>query len=72
MERVLGSSADPQKPITPHKFRHFLIDRARRQGGLMLAKGLARHESLKTTEGYFHLEDDELDKGYQEMFSDSA
>ncbi len=68
--RVLGDTADPQKPITPHKFRHFLIDRARRQGGIMLAKGLARHESIKTTEGYFHLENEELDRGYQEMFSE--
>ena len=67
--RVLGDQADPQKPITPHKFRHYLIDRARRQGGLMLAKGLARHESLQTTENYFHLENEELDKGYQEIFS---
>lgn len=66
--RVLGTKADPQKPITPHKFRHFLIDRARKQGGLILAKGLARHESIKTTEGYFHLTDDELDRGYKEMF----
>ena len=67
--RVLGSTADPQKPITPHKFRHYLIDQARRQGGLMLAKGLARHESIQTTEGYFHLDDEELDRGYKEMFS---
>jgi integrase len=67
--RVLGEKADPQKPITPHKFRHFLIDRARREGGIMLAKGLARHESIKTTEGYFHLDDEELDRGYQEMFN---
>jgi integrase len=66
--RVLGPKADPQKPITPHKFRHFLIDRARKQGGLVLAKGLARHESIKTTEGYFHLTDEELDRGYAEMF----
>lgn len=70
--RVLGNLADPQKPITPHKFRHFLIDRARRQGGIMLAKGLARHESLKTTEGYFHLDDEELDRGYQEMFREQV
>jgi len=67
--RVLGEQADPQKPITPHKFRHFLIDRARREGGIMLAKGLARHDSIQTTEGYFHLEDEELDRGYREMFN---
>lgn len=66
--RVLGETADPQKPITPHKFRHFLIDHARRQGGILLAKGLARHESVQTTEKYFHLEDEELDRGYSEMF----
>lgn len=68
VERILGGGADPQKPITPHKFRHFLIDRARRQGGIMLAKGLARHESVKTTESYFHMDDEELDEGYREMF----
>lgn len=67
--RILAEKADPQKPITPHKFRHYLIDRARRQGGLMLAKGLARHESIQTTEGYFHMDDEELDRGYSEMFA---
>jgi integrase len=67
--RVLGGDADPQKPITPHKFRHYLIDRARRQGGIMLAKGIARHKDIKVTEGYFHLEDEELDRGYKEMFN---
>lgn len=66
--RVLGEQADPQKPITPHKFRHFRIDLARRSGGLMLAKGIARHGSIQTTEGYFHMDDEELDRGYQEMF----
>ena len=69
VQRILGPDADPQKPITPHKFRHFLIDRARQQGGIMLAKGLARHESIQTTEGYFHLKDAELDRGYTEMFN---
>lgn len=69
VQRILGEKADPQKPITPHKFRHFLIDQARRSGGIMLAKGLARHDSIQTTEGYFHLDDEELDRGYQEMFN---
>lgn len=67
--RVLGETADPQKPITPHKFRHFLIDHARRQGGIMFAKGLARHESVQTTEKYFHMDDEELDRGYNNMFN---
>ncbi len=70
--RVLGEKLDPQKPITPHKFRHYFIDRARQRGGVMLAKGLARHESIQTTEGYFHLKDEELDQGYEEMFSDNG
>jgi integrase len=70
--RVLGDQADPQKPITPHKFRHYLIDRARRRGGIMLAKGLARHESIQTTEGYFHMDDEELDRGYIEIFSSTT
>ena len=67
--RILGPDADPQKPITPHKFRHFLVDRARRSGGLILAKGLARHDSIETTQRYFHMDDEELDRGYQEMFA---
>lgn len=67
--RVLGDQADPQKPITPHKFRHYLIDRARKQGGIMLAKGLARHASIETTQGYFHMDDEELDQGYKRLFA---
>jgi integrase/recombinase XerC len=69
--RILGEQADPQKPITPHKFRHFRIDLARQSGGIMLAKGIARHDSIQTTEGYFHMDDEELDRGYTEMFADA-
>lgn len=66
--RVLGSRTDSDKPITPHTFRHYRIDRARRQGGIILAQGVARHENLDTTQGYFHVDEEELDEGYFEMF----
>lgn len=66
--RVLGPRTDADKPITPHKFRHYRIDRARRQGGVILAQGVARHENLDTTQGYFHVDEEELDQGYFEMF----
>jgi integrase len=71
VERVLGPRPDSNKPITPHKFRHYRIDRARRKGGIILAQGVARHENLDTTQGYFHVDEEELDEGYYEMFEGS-
>jgi site-specific recombinase XerD len=37
-------------------------------GNLKLAQELARHRSIAVTQRYAHLSDDELDRGYHEIF----
>jgi site-specific recombinase XerC len=40
----------------------------RASGNLKLAQELARHASIQVTQRYAHLSDDELDRGYHEIF----
>jgi hypothetical protein len=37
-------------------------------GNLKLAQALARPENIQITQRYAHIDDDELDKGYYEIF----
>ena len=55
--------------ITPHSFRHYFVTTVlRASGNLKLAQELARHKNIAVTTRYAHLSDDELDKGYWEIF----
>ena len=56
--------------ITPHSFRHYFVTTVLRGSGgnLKLAQELARHKNIAVTTRYAHLADDELDKGYFEIF----
>lgn len=55
--------------ITPHSFRHFFVTTVlRASGNLKMAQELARHTNIAVTQRYAHLSDDELDKGYHEIF----
>jgi site-specific recombinase XerD len=56
--------------ITPHSFRHYFVTTVLRGSGgnLKLAQELARHRSIAVTQRYAHLSDDELDRGYHEIF----
>jgi integrase/recombinase XerC len=55
--------------ITPHSFRHYFVTTVlRASGNLKLAQELARHASIQVTQRYAHLSNDELDKGYHEIF----
>jgi site-specific recombinase XerD len=56
--------------ITPHSFRHFFVTTVLRGSGgnLKLAQELARHKNISVTQRYAHLSNDELDKGYFEIF----
>jgi site-specific recombinase XerD len=61
------------KNITPHSFRHFFVTTVLRgSGNLKLAQELARHTNIQVTQRYAHLTDDELDKGYHEIFEDNS
>lgn len=55
--------------ITPHSFRHYFVTTVlRASGNLKLAQELARHANITVTQRYAHLSDDELDRGYHEIF----
>jgi site-specific recombinase XerD len=65
--QILGEQA--KGTITPHSFRHYFVTTVlRASGNLKLAQELARHSNIQVTQRYAHLSNDELDKGYYEIF----
>lgn len=69
VRQALGDSATGK--ITPHSFRHYFVTAVlRASGNLKLAQELARHASVQVTQRYAHLSNDELDKGYYDVFED--
>ncbi len=75
VREALGNGSDPETGsgqvinITPHSFRHYFVTTVlRASGNLKLAQELARHTNISVTQRYAHLSDDELDKGYTEIF----
>jgi site-specific recombinase XerD len=68
VRQALGEAASGT--ITPHSFRHYFVTAVLRGSGgnLKLAQELARHRNIQVTQRYAHLSDDELDKGYYEVF----
>ncbi len=57
--------------ITPHSFRHYFVTRIlQASGNLKLAQALARHQNIAVTQRYAHLSDNELDRGYWEVFEE--
>lgn len=67
VEKILGKEAVGS--ITPHSFRHYFVTRVlQSSGNLKLAQDLARHKNIAVTQRYAHLADNELDKGYWEVF----
>ncbi|MGQ9833820.1 MAG: tyrosine-type recombinase/integrase [Candidatus Villigracilaceae bacterium] len=68
VRQALGEEAEGR--ITPHSFRHYFVTTVlRASGNLKLAQELARHASVQVTQRYAHLSDDELDRGYHEIFA---
>ncbi len=58
--------------ITPHSFRHYFVTRVLMgSGNLKLAQILARHRNIAVTQRYAHIADDELDRGYFDVFEKS-
>ena len=70
VKEALGSQAVGQ--ITPHSFRHYFVTTVLHGSGgkLKLAQELARHRNIAVTQRYAHLSDDELDRGYWEIFEE--
>jgi integrase/recombinase XerC len=68
VREILGPEA--VGTITPHSFRHYFVTVVLRStGNLKLAQELARHRNIAITQRYAHLSDDELDKGYHDIFN---
>ncbi|GAB4504835.1 MAG: site-specific tyrosine recombinase XerD [Anaerolineales bacterium] len=71
VREALGEAAVGR--ITPHSFRHYFVTTVlRASGNLKLAQALARHANIQVTQRYVHLSDDELDRGYHEIFEGEA
>lgn len=69
VREILGE--DAVGTITPHSFRHYFVTRVLSvTGNLKLAQNLARHKNIAVTQRYAHLSNDELDKGYWEVFEE--
>jgi site-specific recombinase XerD len=70
VKEALGSQTVGQ--ITPHSFRHYFVTTVLHGSGgkLKLAQELARHRNIAVTQRYAHLSDDELDRGYWEIFEE--
>ncbi len=67
VRQTLGEDAVGK--ITPHSFRHYFVTTVlRATGNLKMAQKLARHSNIAVTQRYAHLSDDELDRGYYEIF----
>jgi site-specific recombinase XerD len=72
-QRVIECLGKPSAgSITPHSFRHYFVTTVLRASGgnLKLAQELARHRNIAVTQRYAHLSDDELDRGYWEIFEE--
>ena len=68
VREALGDAAEGT--ITPHSFRHYFVTTVLQgSGNLKLAQELARHQNIAVTQRYAHLSDDELDRGYENIFS---
>ena len=70
VREALGDESEGN--ITPHSFRHYFVTTVlRASGNLKLAQELARHANISVTQRYAHISDDELDKGYFDIFEKS-
>jgi len=68
VRQTLGEEAVGK--ITPHSFRHYFVTTVlRATGNLKMAQELARHSNIAVTQRYAHLSDDELDRGYYDIFN---
>lgn len=69
--RVSEALGEAASRITPHSFRHYFVTRVlQTSGNLKLAQELARHKNIAVTQRYAHLSDNELDKGYWDVFEE--
>lgn len=67
VHRILG--ADAVGSITPHTFLHYFVTTIlQATGNLKLAQVLARHSNIQVTQKYAHINENELNRDYYEIF----
>jgi integrase/recombinase XerC len=67
--RVVEAGCKPHE-ISPHKFRHYFVTVVYREyKDIELAKELARHENIATTDKYAHLSREEVKSQYDKLFN---
>jgi site-specific recombinase XerD len=70
VEQALGKTSGGHN-TTPHSFRHYFVTTVlQASGSLKLAQELARHANIHVTQRYAYLSNDELDKGYHDIFNE--
>ena len=67
-ERAKQAGVDP-KEIRIHDFRHYFVTMLVIAKGLKIAKDLADHERVETTNRYAHFAETELDQAYDDVFN---
>jgi site-specific recombinase XerD len=68
-ERAREALGYDHPKITPHALRHYFVTSIwKNTHDLMLAKELARHESVVTTQRYTHVEQDQLRDAHRRVF----
>ncbi len=68
--RALALCGEEACQFHPHLLRHEFVSQILREtNNLKMAQELARHVNIQTTQRYAHLSDDELDKGYNQVFN---
>lgn len=67
-ERAKQCGVDP-KEIRIHDFRHYFVTMLVIAKGLKIAKELADHERIETTDRYAHFAETELDLAYDDVFN---
>ena len=63
--------SSPKKPITPHVLRHYAGNELRKRfKDLEMVRILLGHESIETTKGYMHVEEEEALNAYHREFNE--
>jgi integrase/recombinase XerC len=69
-QAIKGHMKDIGVNVRIHDFRHYFVTMVMlADGNLKTAQVLARHESIKTTSRYAHMNESEIDQKYDEIFN---
>jgi site-specific recombinase XerD len=68
-QMVITFVGNPKYKITPHVLRHFAGNELRKvTEDLEVVRSILGHDSIATTQGYMHVEEEEAEKAYRKHF----